>query len=317
LACRQLAAWIQSNTDFQNKLLAGCFVELHHEPLTAHWDAFAERYAIDTTTASVDMTDTQQEKPLQILCDTPRKLSSAQMWGASYMECVEEGFDMVHHPFRVASSAAAAPTRQAVSADTGTIVPLLTNIPDFHELARTKIQEAIDEFWTRTKTRRKLVELSQWGVASPYDWSNRRSWWLRNSTVIPADSMTNVLHRTDALFRCISKVLTIMLYYRLQELGQINLDDSVPPHHNVTWRNIFTNTAQGKGFAYSNDPWYDVVEAGVVNATGMGFIEAFIYHIGEKMGLVGAFDPDATAKNQVPFPARGYLGPIDDLLLIG
>ena len=77
------------------------------------------------------------------------------------------------------------------------------------------------------------------------------------------------------IFRCITKMLTVMLFLRLEEMGKLSIDDEIEGlPHRVTWRHVFSNTAgpdgieAGTRFEYANDLWKHIPYA-VFNATGL------------------------------------------------
>jgi len=66
-------------------------------------------------------------------------------------------------------------------------------------------------------------------------------------------------------------------------------------------------------FVYSNSLWSHVPSA-IHNATGLSFEEAVKYYIIDPIGLGGSFDTNTSFP---PYPARGFVGTLEDLQLIG
>ena len=200
-----------------------------------------------------------------------------------------------------------------------TVAPMLAQVPEFYSKARTFIKEEM----TRYCKKAKEAHVSEWGVASSYDWASRDSFWLNKGKNVEASIAHNLVERTDVSFHTITKPLTALLLYRLQELELLRLDDLAPssPNHfpNATWRHILTNTAAQEGeFSYSNTAWERVIDEAVGKATGgMRFVKAFQTYVADPMGLMGAFDTGTKNKDEIPYEARGYRGPMDDLLLLG
>ena len=301
LACSQITSWIQNKSDFENKEIAGCFVVMNHARIAESWNLFVQAHAVPL---NIDMHVSQHQKAI---CDVPRKQREPdiRLWREGFISCVAEGFDLVHHPFHV-----------PVASDFE-VLPMLEAVPGFEKEVFQTIQSHLtaamkDKIWYQYS--------SHWGYASPSDWSRRQDWWFQgNKKMLSAPSE---VAGEGAIFRCVSKVLVVMLFLRLEELGVLKLDDIVVAEervYNVTWRHIFSNTAGSDGskagteFDYSNGLWKYVPDS-VHSATGMYFLDAMQHYILDPMGITGSFDTNTAYP---PYAARGFVGSLDDLLLIG
>ena len=88
---------------------------------------------------------------------------------------------------------------------------------------------------------------------------------------------------------------------------------------NVTWWNVFSNTAgytgrnAGQNFTYCSDVWKHA-GAAVQRATGLPFLEAVQHYVLDVMGATGAYNQSTMFP---PYEARGYEGPLEDMLALG
>ena len=59
------------------------------------------------------------------------------------------------------------------------------------------------------------------------------------------DTEVVVKSKPDHVFRCVTKILTIMLFLRLEEMSLLSIDDIIEAGsgRNVTWKHVFSNTA--------------------------------------------------------------------------
>ena len=124
--------------------------------------------------------------------------------------------------------------------------------------------------------------------------------------------------KPDHIFRCVTKILTILLFLRLEEMNLLSIDDIIEAEsssgRNVTWKHIFSNTATiSNEFEYSNEKW-TYAQAFIEQLLGTTFEEAVSYHILVPMGLTGYFEKQT---EYPPIVARGYRGSNEDLLIIG
>jgi len=130
------------------------------------------------------------------------------------------------------------------------------------------------------------------------------------------DTEVVVKSKPDHVFRCVTKILTILLFLRLEEMSLLSIDDIIEAGsgRNVTWKHVFSNTATiSNEFEYSNDKWV-YAQAFIEQLLGTIFEEAVSYHILVPMGLIGYFEKHT---EYPPMVARGYRGSNEDLMVIG
>lgn len=298
--CLQMIHWSRRNQN--NKInLAGCFVVDNHSDIQESWKTLSQ---------NLNMTKSLAPLPYEtkIICDVPREQIKPNLhfWKREFIACVENGYEWIHTPFPVGSksnySPSASSTFFSVNDRNGDI-----------------IQSILSSYIQNSQSSILLLEYeSHWGITSPYNWLPRKQQWSfigsnkTNSQIVSNDKMH--------IFRCVTKILTVMMFLRLEELELVSLDDLiVGAPHNVTWRQVFTNTAgidgshAGKRFEYSNSLWSHVPNF-VHNVTGVSFTDAIKYYVLDPIGLSGVFD---TNSSYPPYAARGFLGSTKDILLIG
>jgi CubicO group peptidase (beta-lactamase class C family) len=89
--------------------------------------------------------------------------------------------------------------------------------------------------------------------------------------------------------------------------------------NNVTWWNVFRNTAgsdgrnAGSNFTYCSDLWKHA-SAAVERATGLPFLVAVQHYVLDAVGAVGSYNQNT---HYPPYEARGYEGPLEDMLVLG
>ena len=298
LACSQITNWIKTTTSrrFLNRNILGCFVVLEHERMQQSWESFV---AANNVTLDAPVS---RDFDNQIICDVPRKQAQPDslIWKEGFSHCVSEGYDMVHHPFSF-------PLKNDLA------VPPVA-IPRLEENALATITSHLAVL---SGNRHHFT--SHWGYALSSDWSNRRDWWFEDDRMV---SSKRPWRSNTSPYFCLSKVFTVMLFFRLEELNLLHLDDVVVANettHNATWRYIFTNTAgqdgenEGTRFKYANGLW-KYVSAAVQEATGLHFLNAVQHYILDPMGTVGYFNESTSSP---PYEARGFVGPLEDLLVMG
>jgi len=300
-ACARLVKWARG----KGANLAGCFVVEGHDGVAESWRNVSETMLIPPSLATLN-----GEK---LICDVPRKQDhpDASIWRSGLVSCVENGYDWIHYPLPVSSKAdhstPSSSMLASVGPESGTLIE-----NSLVALNTTKLKSSVVSAWHEY--------VSHWGVTSPFDWNPNQQQWTFIGQKQQNVSAQIALNNNDNIFRCVSKILTVMLFLRLQELGLLSIDDEISGLlHKVTWRQIFTNTAgilgedAGGKFQYSNSLWKSVADF-VQTLTGVSFIEAVQYYILDSIGLMGSFDVNTMVP---PFTARGYLGSNEDLLLIG
>lgn len=302
LTCLRLAQWAKE----KNTHLAGCFVIEGDIDVTSSWQELSDKSQITNTLASM--------KDIKLICDVPRNTlhPDVSLWKNGLVRCVEDGYDWIHYPFPVSSSKA--DTSMPSSSVLTSIVLDGTLInASFQALDLTKSKSQIASAWQKYA--------SHWGVTSPFDWKPHQQHWSfvgeqQQDIIVQAVPNNN----SKNIFRCVTKILTVMLFLRLEELGLLSIDDAIDNLPcKVTWRHVFTNTAgiDGKGagnkFEYSNSLWSHVSNF-VMTMTGAPFAEAVEYYILNPIGLSGSYDINTLFP---PFAARGFIGSHEDLLLIG
>ena len=298
VACLELARWARE----QGTYLAGCFVNEGHVGVTKSWHDLSTK--INVTKTLVSMED------MKFICDVPREqtLPDTNLWKNGLVSCVEDGYDWIHYPFPVATKADySLPSSSVLNSF---VLDGTTVIKTSLLAINLKRSSVFQEY------------LSHWGITSPYNWKPHRQHWSfvgekdQHNIAVQAVPNKNNKH----VFRCVTKILTVMLFLRLEELGLFSVDDAIGSlEHKVTWKQVFSNTAgvdgtdAGNSFYYSNSLWSHVSDF-VQTITGVPFVEAVKYYILDPIGLLGSFDVNTVFP---PFTARGFLGSNEDLLLIG
>ena len=300
-ACVRLVQWAKG----KGANLAGCFVVEGHDGVAESWRNVSETMQIPTSLAIL--------KDEKLICDVPRKQDhpDSSIWRNGLVTCVESGYDWIHYPLPVSSKADHS-------------MPSSTMLASVGPESGTLIGNSLASLDTKTMKLSAVSAwheyVSHWGVASPFDWNPNQQQWSFIGQKQQNVTAQIALNNSDNIFRCVAKILTVMLFLRLQELGLLSIDDEISGlSHKVTWRQVFTNTAgtfgedAGGKFKYSNSLWKSVADF-VQIVTGVSFIEAVQYYILDPIGLIGSFDVNTTV---LPFTARGYFGSNEDLLLIG
>jgi hypothetical protein len=301
LTCLRLAQWARE----KNTHLAGCFVIEGDIDITRSWQELSDKSQITNTLASM--------KDVKLICDVPRKQlhPDVSLWKNGLVMCVEDGYDWIHYPFPVSSKADNSMPSSSVLTS---IVLDETLFKDsfFHALDLTRSKSHIVSAWQDY--------VSHWGITSPFDWKPHQQHWLFVGEQQQDIMVQAVLNKSKNIFRCVTKILTVMLFLRLEELGLLSIDDAINNlPYKVTWRHVFTNTAgvdgkdAGNKFVYSNSLWSHVSDF-VMTVTGVPFVEAVEYYILNPIGLSGSYDVNTLFP---PFTARGFTGSHEDLLLIG
>jgi len=291
LACSQVTSWIHSNPSFLNKNIAGCFIVMHHERIQADWERFKRDHGLSTSVSRYDELSSQ----VQMICDVPRRDMDAPLLRNGFRHCVTEGFDAVHHPFRVSSGTGIEATS------------MLSTIPDYNVVGVETIRSYLakrmtDSVWREYK--------SSWGFTFAYEWPARVEATFQGDTVVSSSSGS-----FSGIFRCVSKLFSAMLLLQLEERSLINLDERWNEMNNKTLFDIVTNAANVErgDFRYDNGAWASVPDI-VRRATGMHFADAMRFYVLDPMGIVGTFNQNTTLP---PYAARGFEGPLQDLLLVG
>eukprot|EP00928_Gymnodinium_smaydae_P064421 TRINITY_DN47749_c0_g1_i1.p1 TRINITY_DN47749_c0_g1~~TRINITY_DN47749_c0_g1_i1.p1 ORF type:complete len:719 (-),score=43.38 TRINITY_DN47749_c0_g1_i1:263-2209(-) len=157
---------------------------------------------------------------------------------------------------------------------------------------------------------------SAWGVATSIDWSQTAVLDFRGGSVDRKPHLPE--HVTT---RCVGKTLVTMLVLRLQEVGLLDIAATVFKE-TYTWKDMLSNkagfTSEGQrhsqlAFRYSNYPWRAVPDA-IEAISGMSFHDALRQFVTIPMGITGKFNEGT---NFPPYAARGFVGTVEDLVLIG
>jgi len=311
LACHYMVTWIRTNRTFKNRNIAGCFIIDDHPLVLSTWETLSrQRRMLGGRTGQKDRTFVSSVST-EAICDVPRlhPFPNASLFRSGLIDCIIGGYDAVHDPFQV--------SRPANHARIASGVP-----GDIARGARRVIRGHLVA-WVYAKTNpptnyskplRRRLYTTHWALAPSFDWANRRDWWFAGR--VPKDDPGK---DRGGNFRCATKPFVIMLFLRLQELRFLKLSDEVAGQPGIAWTHIFSNTVSvngsvpGQNFTYLNPPWHSV-PAAVKKATSMNFLDAMQFYVLDPMGAEGQFDVNT---NVPPFPARGYEGPLDDLLLLG
>lgn len=214
----------------RNATAAGCFVQLNNVKAKESWRKYSKE--ILTSVSAEILSRNIHNRELRMICDIPSLQSrgGASIWNDGLKECVENGFEWIHFPF---SPPIGVDYSRPRSQKVGNIIVKEKNIANALEQEKA-FYGHFQEFASYT---------SHWGVTSPFYWdSSNQQWEFKGRNI-----SQNLATSSDSLsiFRCVSKILTVMLFLRLEELGLMSIDDqvkSIEPHF-VTWRHIFTNTA--------------------------------------------------------------------------
>ena len=80
--------------------------------------------------------------------------------------------------------------------------------------------------------------VSHWGMISPYNWKPRRQQWSFNGNEHKhIEDMTLSNNANKHVFCCVTKIITVMLFLRLEELGLLSMNDTICGlPHKVTWQ---------------------------------------------------------------------------------
>lgn len=295
--CLQLIQWGKE----KGSKIAGCFVITGNNDVTKSWQRLSQYFSTNSTFTSV-----KNEKRI---CDVPKSQTrpNTSLWKNGIVSCVEEGYDWIHHPFPVNYKA----DHSVLSR------PVFTPIINDRALIRDTI---VSTNVARSSTEFKNY-MSTWGITSPYHWQPANHEWSFVGHAIQNKSNNNT-PGDHHIFRCVTKIITVMLFLRLEELGLLSIDDAIEglPHTTkVTWKQVFSNTAghdgkqAGNVFHYSNVLWSHTANF-IQNLTGAPFEEVAKYHVLEPLGLSGSFDRNTAFP---PFTARGFVGSNQDLLVLG
>ncbi|CAB9515413.1 expressed unknown protein [Seminavis robusta] len=318
LACHQIGYWIQNQTGFINQNIRGCFVIQKHENIAASWREFTKENSINRFERPRMQTDMRMESQqrLKYICDVPRKQSfvNPSLWAKEYVRCVEDGFDYIHDPFPPPSSVLEAAMEEQEQSPRP-----ISSIQDFGTLARRIIQRHLQRNQTNPRGNPQLIH---WGFGTATDEIEYQ--WFAGSQMIKQSDGTTLLTKENRNMRCITKVLSVMLFLKFQEMGYLNINDKIVDGdnntHPMTFRHVFSNvggsngTIIGKNFRYTNDLWY-LIPGAFERITGMKFVDCVKEYVIEPMGLTGQYD--ATNKTMPPLAGRGYNGHPTDIAVIG
>ena len=319
----QIVSWIVNSKSFLNKKILGCHVNLEDTAIGIEWDLFVEKHNVSLNvlgmqTSPAKMTFPKFPEP-KTICDITRKQASPNrtFWKTSHIACVEAGFFYIMHPWSIPMNADFFPLPSGMEG----VFPKIQNsmmkttVPS--QLA--KAMNASDPVWSKY--------YSHWGLTHLSDWSNRRDDWFKGNA--PAKKPASEAYM-QVEFRGATLLLVSMLFLRLEELGFTSLDNAVPVSslktgairsgsNKILWRHVLANTAgrdemsAGTRFEFNNDIWKyapDFVE----RVCGMKFTTAMYHFVLEPSGLQGTFDLRTLHS---PYTANGFVGPLDDLLLLG
>ena len=297
--CFEILNWSRNQNNKTN--IAGCFVIENHNGLKESWKTLSRR--LNTSKSLVHL-----PHGTKIICDVPReqKKPDLNFWKQGLIDCVEGGYEWIHAPFPVGSRANYSPIASK-------------SMFSVSDLKEDLVQFTLSSYILKSNKSGQLFKYrSHWGITSPYNWLPHQQQWSFigfNRSESRHTSMDNKL-----VFRCVTKILTVMLFLRLEELELVSVDDIiVGPVHNVTWKHLFTNTAGvdgsyvGRKFEYSNSLW-SYIPSFIYSVTGVPFIDAITFYVLNPMGLSGFYDMNTSYP---PYAARGFLGTTRDIILIG
>jgi len=306
-ACLRIASWIVSNKQFVNKGIAGCYV-FRSQGLDDAWKTFLEDHSLP---AVLEMARVAV-KPLRIICDVPGGRGGLASFRQNFQQgklasCALNGFEWVHFPFPISSYMdALGPPTELFKKASNTIQTYLRE--------KMKADQNV-------KAKAFSTYSTLWAVGSSYDWSHRSDSAFVGAVRMLPTSDTPALGR----FRCITKILVVMLALRLQELNLLRLGDTVSQGHQFTWYQIFSSqyqTEEAPHFNYNeNSRRYSVLSAAVLQVTGMEFSMAIAHYVLDPMGLIGTIDARISntrdSHNVLFGEGRGFVGSINDMFLIG
>jgi len=306
VACLQITSWAKNHTLQLN--LAGCFVIMNHTRLFENWKLFVKKHHVPLY---IPTSSVFPSSAIKMICDVPRKqiFPDKRLWSDGLTSCMLNGYDFVHHPFALGGEEA-----------TGSNYFALLFSPSMHDTFLGIIESQLGEnqnprsHWHADQPPvGGRVYISRWNIGSAYHIPFKpHNFWFKGTEFIPISSeITPTMHS----FRCISECLVVMLFLRLEELSLIQLDEQ-PTGRTFSWQQIFSNKALANttdGFEYSHDMWSLVPDA-IATASNMHFTDAIRYYILDPMGLHGHFNTETPFS---PYAARGYVGPCNDLSIIG
>jgi len=317
LACMQLVSWIRNQNSFPNDNVLGCYVGLDNPRLAQDWEKIAHKNNI--TVDVVGMPQPVKEFPaIKAICDMPQHPPSPEharrLWKTSHIQCIEDGFEHIVHPWYIpmyADFSRLPSGLEAFSPEIGTQL-LKSIIP-------ARLQERVDltdPLWANYT--------SHWGFTHLSDWYTLHTGWYQGdqSRKKPPSKASEM-----ARFGHITQLLTVLLFLRLEELGYSMLDSPVTGvdresytkggKEPTTWRHVFSRTADRKGgppgikFDEQSNIWKRAPKF-VKSQTGLNFTTAMQHYILDRMGMVGNLNVTMTLS-----PSLGFVGPLEDMMLIG
>jgi hypothetical protein len=106
-----------------------------------------------------------------------------------------------------------------------------------------KLRDDIKHFFFNNKNGVQEC-ISHWGVTSLFDWKphQQHCWFVGGKQQNIA--VQAVPNNSDNIFRCATKILAVMLFLRLEELGLLFIDDVINRlPYKVARRHVFSNNA--------------------------------------------------------------------------
>lgn len=311
LACAQLISWIKREENaIACKNIMGCFISLNNPTMDETWKIFCERHEIYSDSAPKP----GHNSIYKYICDVPCKLQRPEMdvgfWRRGFIECVNSGFEYIHFPFPISPSNIESKANPA----TPTFPPNNNHAVDIIKF----------HIGNNKKRRGWRKYASIWGIGNSDNWEAIEKWPFGGNTFLGREVKTNLKKLNTIAFTCVSKVLVVMLSLRLEELGMLKIDDPITSSsdnsckrkNNISLRTIFSNVIRhgnGTKFEYSNRPW-ECVPKVIEASTRKPFRTSIQDYVLKPMGLSGKFNIYTL---HLPYAARGYVGGIEDLLLIG
>ena len=294
-------------------------MELKDTAIAKKWESFVESNTVPLDVLGMPTSPIKAKfrkfPEAKAICDISRKQTSPNrtFWKTSHIACIEEGFFYIMHPWNIPMNADFSP----LPSGTEDAFPRIQN-----RMMKTIVPSQLNE--TMNSTDPAWSEyLSHWGLTHLSDWSNRRDDWFRGNSGIKKPPEAN----QTVEFQFATKALVSMLFLRLEELGFASLDDAVlveSPKTSSTstlvlsWRHVLANTARqdgglpGSRFDYNNEVWKHA-PVFIERVCGMNFTTAMYHYVLEPSGMEGTFDLNL----QLQYASRGFVGPFDDLLLLG
>jgi len=287
-------------------LVTGCFVHINGSTMNQSGQVFHQRIEMASKLGKLEENSYHLSIIPRILNTTPKTI---RLWRKAFIEGVKSGFGFIPFPFSICRE-----IKRREDSDT----------PHFSHTKSRLVDVIKSHIENATKSDGWETYSSSWGIGNMQDWDSIENWRFNGTKLLgrEARSTSNI---SPSTFRCISKVLVVMLFLRLEELDMADITEPLPlklpnrwgiPARIPSLKNIFTNQAPGRvrrKFKYTNSPW-KYVPAAAENSTSKPFLTAMKDYILGPMGISGRFDINT---QHAPYASRGFNGNLEDLLLIG